>query len=373
MKNNIKKLVMAATTFGFALILGSTVQVKADTDITDASAKIVDGSADISYVNKDVYKITLPTDDAIIRALSYQADPQGLVEDTSAAQFGNGITIGANEGIFFKNSSGGTVTGISGTSDPFVITNKSSSGVTLGIDAKLVNATTETYSGGFSTTKDFSGNSDKGLYIGLTATGEIDERALSNTAASFSGVAISAADKYEVSWDNSNSKYKYDLTASASGFPTYEFTLEGALNHDVDDTVWMSSSGTTVTAKNMPTVQLKYTPSLISGNKGLKFTILNGTDFYIAKETATSAEDGGFGSTKPSAIIVNGKPIPTASIRENAYGFVYVTWDDVCVAYGYDNGADPDIDVGRGTSVYNGPIAFQIKWNGSDYYGELVR
>ena len=364
MKNNITRLVMAACVIGFAFVLGSAVQVKADTDITDASAKTVDGSASVNYVNKDVYKISLPTDAVLQNALTYQVDPQGLVEDTSAIQFGS-AEIGENAGVYFKNlDASGTVARVSGTSDPFVITNKSSSGVTLGIDAKLVPAAADKYAGGYSTTKDFSGtDSSAGLYFGLIATGELDERSLSETVSSFSGVAISASELYGVTYDASG--YKYDITdPSATNFPTFEFTLEGALNHDVADTTWMTkdSSGT-VTTKGMPTVQLKYTPAFVADAKPANI-IVDDADFYVSKTT----EEGGFGTTKPSAITVNGKTI--SSISENVDGYIHVTWNDICKAYGKTGEDDTTLDEERVDAVYGSPMSFKLTWGGTTYYGE---
>ena len=371
MKNNLKKLVTVGLTL--TMVLGSTFTVFAG-DVTTPAETTTDGTSDLAYVNMDVYKIEVPTDAVLQNALTYMADPQNLVLQTQAAAYGlseNAVALeeaaAVNTGIWFRTLSenstaaeNANTVGISSKSDGYVIKNKSSRGVLLDVAAKMVKGST-TYAGGYSTTSDFSATGDdvKGLYFGLKATNEVDEKALDETGATFKNVALSAADKYEVKY---NSGYSYGLKADADNFPTYSFEITGALNHDVADTTWATvADNGSVTQKTLPTIQVKYTPSLIKDKAAV--AIVGDGAIYISKADV----EGGFGETKPTAMTINGKTVTANKIEDNVDGYVVVSWANMCEAYGYteDNVGD------NGDAVWSVAKTIQFTANGVDYVAEV--
>jgi hypothetical protein len=374
MKNNLKKLVTVGLTF--AMVLGSTFTVFAG-DVTTPAETTTDGTSDLAYVNMDVYKIEVPTDAVLQNALTYMADPQNLVLQTQAAAYGlseNAVALeeaaAVNTGIWFRTLSenstaagNANTVGISSKSDGYVIKNKSSRGVLLDVAAKMVKGST-TYAGGYSTTSDFSATGDdaKGLYFGLKATNEVEEKALDETGATFKNVALSAADKYEVKY---NSGYSYGLKADADNFPTYSFEITGALNHDVADTTWATvANDGTVTEKTLPTIQVKYTPSLIKDKAAVVAEINDATGVvYISKADA----EGGFGTTKPTALTINGKDIAAGKIAANEDGYVAVTFDNMCEAYGYTESNVGDLE----EDVWTVAKTIQFTANSVDYVVEI--
>ena len=81
---NFKKI--AALGLAFTMVIGSTVTAFAsdpapDPDVTAnmASAKEITGTGTEDYVNKNVMKVTLPTEDRMNAIFDYRLDPQGLI------------------------------------------------------------------------------------------------------------------------------------------------------------------------------------------------------------------------------------------------------------------------------------------------------
>jgi len=363
----------AAMTWGGSL---SVLAASNDTEITAAETKSGQsitgtGTANSTVIDMKKYEVVLPTEAAITNALSYTVDPQGLVEATAAAAYGNDIEIGENNGVFFTNKSeDGTATvAVSGASDVLNITNKSTSGVSIEIKTQLTEAGSDAYAGGYSTTQDFSGTGDDatGLFLGVIGTGEF-VKPIKDTADTFTNVVLSAADWYEVSYDSATSKYKYTLPTDADGLPTYGLQFVGAINPDAAETTWATyTTSPTTNIKQLdkelalPAITLIFKPTFIDAKPAM--AVLDGETLYLGKIDA--GDEGGFGTTKPTAVTVNGKTI--SAIGNNVDGYATVTWAEIYKAFGYPTEDKiPDAE-----ALYGSINAIQFTQNGIDYYAEI--
>jgi len=377
---NIKKLVALGLTT--VMVLGSTVAVFAEGETaenTSGTAAEVSGTAAVNgYVNKNVYSVKLPTAAKMANAMSYKVDPQGLVAETNGAEYGSsGITVGENEGVLFKNTSddaAATVTGVSGASDILTVTNKSSRPLDLAVEVYLKAATSEPFAGTFSTTSDFSANTDKtaNLYIGLSATGEQDRALKVGTAADASGKftnnILANADAYKVTYTagtgGAAGTYSYALDSAVTDFPVYEFQLVGAINPDGDSTKFAKkdNDGKIVGTMGMPTVELKFTPTILADTVKDGIAVWDGETLYLGKADATDS-DGGFGTSKPTSVIVNGKNVQT--IGNNDSGYATVTYESVWKAYGYSKLEDVPQNFDAGLTA--------VKWvvDSVTYFAEM--
>lgn len=237
----------------------------------------VTGEGTENYINKKVFKVVAPTQALEDAIFDFITDPQGLIVETEAAQIGE-VEIAEDTGVFFKNKDEeGNVVAISGTSDPLRLINKSTSGVSIAVKVKLKEATSDKYAGGYSTTADFtgSGDSSKGLYLGLASTGNA-VKPLTDTQATFSNYAKSAYELFAVTWDSeaTTPAYAFDIPAeNADAAPVYEFTVSGALNRVLADTTWYKvTDGKPLqvgAALAMPDIELIYTPSYVDARQCL--------------------------------------------------------------------------------------------------------
>jgi len=358
---NFKKFValgMVAT-----MILGSSLTAFAD-DPAEGAAVEVTGAGASAFVDKDVFVITVPTGDALTNTIAFTVDPYGVVAEANSDK-----KVEEGAGVLFASTS--EEYDYAATSDALTITNKGSIGITLDIVAKVVPGTA-TYAGGYSTTSDFSGGATAGadaatgLYLALLADNEAP-KALSATEVTFTNAAISAADQYEVK-KASGGGYEYAIKSGAEDFPTYEFKVTGALNNNVAETTWYTVNSSTheKTAKTMPSLSVKFTPNAIRECKAATVSV-EGDDFYISKAT----EEGGFGTTAPTAILVNGKSV--ATVADNVDGYAHVTWENVYKAWGFTK--EEDIPEGYVDVIYNGVKNFKVTIGSGDnavsYYAEI--
>jgi hypothetical protein len=344
---NFKKLVALGMTA--VMLMGNMTAFAAEGDQDDPEVISVSGNGTESYVDKEVFKINVPTNAAT--AFNFAVDPGRLVNETKGAEFGLTSEV-TDEGVFFKNMNATDKTKVdkvSNTSDKFTITNKSSVGVTLVVSANLVDGTDDEdskFTGSFSSTPDFGYTLEAGtqktadkaaaLYFGLRADNEI-EKSLSATEKSFNNSILTAYDKYEVKYADG---YTFTLKADAKDFPTYSFEMFGQLNFDASDDNWTYVDKNNKTqAKVMPAISVKFTPVPVTGaKKALAFKgDPNTGDLWMSKPNGTE-EDGKF-DTKPTAIYLNGKAVEASKIQDpnaEANGhWIHISWDDICYAWGY--------------------------------------
>jgi hypothetical protein len=338
------------------------------------------GTGSEAFVNKEVYQIVVPTGDALTKAFDFKVDPTGLVAETEGKEFGTGITV-EGKGVYFKNKEGNAVKKVSNMSDPMTITNRSAIGVDIDVSVKMkdgAGAGTK-YAGGYSATPDFghsleAGAAGKatdaaaGLYIGIIGSNE-NIKAINGTATTFKNSITSAYDKYEVGY--ASNAYTFTLPSSVKDeeCPSYQFYAYGQLNFDAAATVWTYDNSGTLAAKDMPEIELVFTPTKVSGViKALMLKDDASKSVYVYKTTvAADYSDGGF-ETKPTAILVNGKTVTAADIQENYAGYVVISWENIAKAWGYTDPTKMTED--EIATVWAGVKNVKATVGGTDYYAE---
>lgn len=128
-KTKIAKII-AASTAATLLLAPATVFAEDVTDPGSASSEINgDGSLE-GYVNKDVFRVVLPT----IQNVNFTLDPQGLLNKADSAKYPT-----ASGAVYFENAPTGSATDptYSNTSDEITIYNKSSYDVEVGLSVTL--------------------------------------------------------------------------------------------------------------------------------------------------------------------------------------------------------------------------------------------
>jgi len=406
---NFKRL--AALGMSAVMMAGSVMPVMAASDtrgredqdtagtvadgVLTPTAYTANGTGTVEGVVSDtVFKINVPTQAALDQILSFTVDPQQLVYKTNGGRYGEAeIEEGAT--VLFKNvvesETAGTYTvaGVSSTSDELTIINMSSKPIEIGVECNLAyddDAADTKYSGGYSTSNEFADdgevvNRDKGLYIGMIATGQVqqslaeattDESGEVTPAAKFINTALGAAGAYEYGYDSANDKYTYSIPADAEfDYPTYSFQFTGLTNPAVDIETWATKSydgngQVLLTARDVPHITLVFTPQVVDaalvsaavveeegdeenpGTTYLHIESLNPKEAVTEEDeegnvTTISPYDGGILGETVTSVRVNGKEIyvdedgnPAAVFDITAAqskGFVNIPMADIIAAY----------------------------------------
>lgn len=229
-----------------------------DFDTGSSGSVDVEGSSLEGHVNKNVFHMVVPTDATVQSTLKFIMDPEELLEETDAVSLDIENCEITTEGstLFFKNADAdGDVTGISNTSDPLTIINKSSVDVTVKVSASLSNidgiklATSDTFG---------ESDIDPSLYLAISNADESAPSAVSNEAPGCIEKKLNnAAGQYEITYDGST--YKYDLVEEpdADEFDKLNFTLTGAANPNADWSDLTNASPTITIVWEFSSDQLK--------------------------------------------------------------------------------------------------------------------
>lgn len=383
---NIKK--MMAFGLATAMVFGSTLTAfAADTQVISSSGAVagaeqtVDGTATENYVNKKVFKLEVPTKAAADKIFSFYTDPLGLIAETEGVQVvSTGAIVEENQGILFVNrDEEGNVAYLSGTSDSLNLVNKSSSGVEISVKARLKPGASDPYQGGTAKKIDFSATSDGALYIGLMATGEpempLEIENNAPTSPSAVNVVLSAADLYHTVY--TGGAYSYDLYDDVEEFPTYSFSVRGALDLNQPDSTWFKTADDSkplanATAVAMPDIELKYTPTYIDARQAA--ASFDGANVYAYKADGT-----GFGfDTAVSDIKVSGKAVSgvTATDGEDGTAPEYVTIPvaNIYTAFGWDYaGADDEEKAEMDELIWECVTGVQFTVDGVTYYANIAK
>lgn len=375
---NFKKVV--ALGMSVAMMASSYAPVFA-ADGDSGSAVTGGGAGEEAFVDKEVYKIVVPTGDALTKAFDFKVDPTGLVAETEGKEFGSGITV-EGKGIYFKNKEAGTVKKVSNLSDPMQIVNRSAIAVEMAVSVKMkdgAGAGTK-YSGGYSTTPDFgrsleagatkTADAAAGLYIGILASNE-NIKAIDTTATEFTNVIESAYDKYQVGYSGTAYTFELPSTVKDDECPVYNFYAYGQLNADAKADVWTYTESQQLKAKEMPQIELVFTPTKVTGT--IKANMLKydaDKSIYLYKTTvAEDFSDGGF-DAKATAIKVNGKSIAADGLVDPTAGYIVVSWESIAKAWGYTDPAKMTDD--EIATVWAGVKTIQATVNSTDYYAEVT-
>ncbi len=262
---------------------------------TDSSGSVtVNGSGLEGHVNKTVFHMVVPTDDTVQETLKFVMDPEGLLEATKEANINNlgGVEITtADSTLFFKNVDGNNIpTGLSNTSSPLTITNKSSVDVMVKVSASLSNidgiklATNNTF---------VESDTDPSLYLAIVNNDDTDNPSAvsSQTPGYIETLLTNAEEQYEVTFDGND--YKYDLVANPdeTKFTKLSFSLMGATNPNAD---WSDLTNTS------PKITIVW-----------EFSSDNLKAKYVSKNSISSADE--------TIRIGNGKVISNYQYRRTGY------------------------------------------------------
>lgn len=335
---NFKKI--AALGLVMTMALGSSLTAFAsDTTSQDLTGKTtadksVVGTGSEEYVDKNIMKVTMPTNDAIAKFFDYKLDPQGLIAEAKSYA-GTDIT-GTATGIVFMNDNKGKKT-ISNTSDVFTITNKSSIPVDLGVKVQLTGGSSDITA---STTSDFSdtaGDASKAIYLGLRATNDV-ERALSTTETSYDAVLATGASQYKTTWNGT--AYEYKVIDNAK-FKDFTFTVTGAINKSLSAATWatitgdVAGTGRTPVKKTPPVVNVKisFTPIEDPATCTLKWTTDASKNdiLQVGKVTADSGK-GGFVTDDYAKVFVNGREV-ASGFTVDEKGYLLIPLEDIYPLY----------------------------------------
>lgn len=354
--NRVLAIVTATT-----MVLGSSVTAFA----TSGTAVELTGTGTELSVMTDVYTVTVPTGDALQKLLKFNVDPQGLVAASGNA-FGAAVTVNDNDGVLFKNTNNDKVS-VSGTSDAIEVINKSYKPVALKLEPKIT-AAASGYDKGFSTTSDFSTETDAatGLYFGFISTGEV-EKALSTTALDVPARIQSDAAEYELKATNADgtTNYAYAAKADAKGV-TYSMKVVAALNKALPLATWQDTAENgTVTAKGMPTINIKFTPTQIKSTIGqAKWNSSWAIQFALPGGTAA---DGGI-TEAPTAVKWNGKDIAGDITLKD--GWAVVSWGQLITAYNTSEGTEFTNSKYEDV-IWNETNVIEWTFNGANYIADV--
>lgn len=329
---NFKKI--AALGLAFTMVIGSTVTAFAtdsdgDVNASQDSATEITGTGSEDYVNKNVMKVTLPTEDRMNAIFDYRLDPQGLIAK-SKSYAGTAVT-GTATGVVFLNTASGKST-ISNTSDPLTITNKSSIPVDLAVEVKLT-----TTSGGveaISTSSDFTGtNASNAIYLGIKGTNDV-ERALGTNAINADTTLLSGESQYTATW--ATDKYTWAPITNPK-WKDYSFTITGAINTSLANTTWATvEDDGDVTAKTAPAISFKY--KLTAVEDALPVTLKWTTDsskneiLQIGKTGAATGK-GGFVADDYTSVYINGREVTAANVVLDSNGYLTVALEKIYAGY----------------------------------------
>lgn len=255
----IVSLAMVATMVPMSVYAADEDGNVTDFDNESSGSVAVEGSGLEGHVNKNVFHMVVPTDDTVKNTLKFVMDPEGLLEATKDADTNNlgGIEI-ATEGstLFFKNvDENGDPTGLSNTSSPLTIINKSSVDVKVKVSASLSNidgiklADSDTFE---------ESDTDPSLYLAIDNADTPAPSAVSSEAAGYIEATLNDAEgQYEVTYDGST--YKYDLVEEPDedAFEKLNFTLTGAANPNADWSDLTTASPTITIVWEFSSDQLK--------------------------------------------------------------------------------------------------------------------
>lgn len=368
---------IAALALATTMALGcSLTAFAADTEVTastgNGTGSEATGAGSTGWYDSNVMKVVVPT---LANAFDYKVDPEGAVSQSKNYE-GTEVTSVADEtGLVFKNKDGDKFK-VTNSSDPFVITNKSSIPVEVSVTYKATVANTDPLAiDNFSTTADFSGEGDsaKALYIALLPTNDKAQVFNKETAGqTFTTTLLSGEDGYEVKWNSD--KYEYTAISDYDKWPTSSFVATGAINKDLPLTTWYvpKAGETAAKAKNVPSLSVTYKFTAVENALSASTYWLDDQTLYIWKTSAADFVTDGEFTADSLAVAVNGKVIAGAAIDTQYKGHVKLSLEQIATAFGYtwaDMTADEKVALkgmvktvkvtqkaGEGTKIYYGEL-----------------
>ncbi len=308
MRNAKVSKILAASMAATMLLTPATVLADDVTDPGLASSGIEgDGSLE-GYVNKEVFRVVLPT----IQNVNFTLDPQGLLKAADSTKY----SIGPGA-VYFENA-GSSGSSYSNTSDAIKILNKSSYDVEVGLSVTLDNGDIKLADKAALATAN-----EPSLYLGLTTdTGSgagtpvaIKSSTFDSSITTVVGVAEAATKGYQLTGSKTeipNVKpspngyyYSYELTDdfTDADAKNISYKLEGACDTKAD---WSDIATEAVTASVTWSVQKAGLPRVA------------GSDYSRAKLNNTYTLTNVTQDIKSIGISVDGKSVST-NVPAEAY------------------------------------------------------
>lgn len=349
-KTRLTKFMALALT-GAMLI--SPLSVSA-TEIDDESAATGDitGSGNVEgIVNKDVFKVVLPTVATDDTTFNFILDPQGLIKDTNGAKYTNATFDEEAKGLYFANPQDGGSTKYMASSPALTAINKGTVAVdvTLTAAAKDLVAEDKSYTIGLAADDTFADDKTTSVYLALVSGGQT--AALSDKGATITDSLDAApSDAYAVTYNSTNSKYEYGLTDAAkaadyTGFDSLDFNLSGACNTAAD---WAAAEDAT------PSVEVTWTLT-----KHFEAPTSDGSVDIVIEYTGAKPADGSIAITAPTGNVVK----PGAAAYTG--GKILVTNNTITFTSAW-------IDASLKNNANNGLGVYTFKLNGNTYSFKVV-
>lgn len=236
-RKNLSKFVALA--MAGAMMIVPIPASAAEVDSEDAAQGTTTGTGDVEgIVNKDVFKVELPTVATGDTTFNFILDPQGLITDTNGSAYTDATFAPDAKGLYFANPvTGGTTVEYKASSPALSAKNKGTTNVDVTLTAAAKDLSTADYSIALSDSDTFV---DKSTSVYLALVSGSQTATLTKDGATITDTLDAApADAYEVTYNSTESKYEYGLTAAAqaadyTGFDSLDFNLVGACNTNAD-------------------------------------------------------------------------------------------------------------------------------------------
>ncbi|MCM1157849.1 MAG: hypothetical protein NC300_09515 [Bacteroidales bacterium] len=287
---------MALALTGAMLIAPLSVSATEVDDETAAKGDITGAGNVEGIVNKDVFKVVLPTVATGDTTFNFILDPQGLIKDTNGEKYTNATFDVAAKGLYFANPQTDGSTKYMASSPALTAINKGTVAVdvTLTAAAQDLTAADSSYTIGLAADDTFADDKTTSVYLALKSGSQT--AALSSDGATITDSLDAApSDAYAVTYDSTNSKYEYGLTDAAkaadyAGFDSLDFNLSGACNTAAD---WAAAKDAT------PGVQVTWTLT-----KHFEAPVTDGTVDIAIPYTGAKPANGSIEITTPKGNVL---------------------------------------------------------------------
>lgn len=241
----MRKKRFLALVLSTAMVMGSSVSAFAANVVDDVNNAIgkATGTASVEgWVDKDVFRVTLPTvvkrgTAGGIDQLDFILDPQGLIKATSGNKYtasntanNRGIVGVSNNNyssLYFTTVDNGA-TLLSTNSDALTISNNGAVSVNVSLKASIKDAGDIVVSDNTSLTGDATS-----MYLQLVS--DTESKVISAADTAINTTISDCDDAFEVSYNKTDNKYEYKIVSADNvDYPEVSFHLTGSCNESAD-------------------------------------------------------------------------------------------------------------------------------------------
>lgn len=290
-RKNLSKFVALA--LAGAMMIAPLPVSAAEIDSEDAAQGSTSGDGNVEgIVNKDVFKVELPTipDDDSDTTFDFILDPQGLIKDTNGTAH-TGATFDENaKGLYFANPQSDNSIKYMGSSPALTAKNKGTTDVDVTLTAAAKALSGSGYTIGLSEDETFAGDKSTSVYLALVSGDQT--AALTKDGATITHTLNAAPeDAYEVTYNTTDSKYEYGLTAAAqaadyTGFDSLDFNMTGACNTAAD---WAAAEAAAPSVDVAWELERHYVVPVFDGSSNISISY-KGTDPIAGVLTLTKPD-----------------------------------------------------------------------------------